>query len=135
MSISTIILYIVLVTTGYGLVTYLFIQENYFMAVVLYLIGVSWLCIVLSEGLGVLLDWLIAYYYEYSQPEVIIQEVVVVNPEEELGKVPTDYEGETTTTPEIITEVEEEMKEGPVLPLGFTSLWLLSMFISWLTRS
>ena len=135
MNLNTIILYTVLVTTGYGLVTYLFIQENYFMAVVLYLIGVSWLCIVLSEGLGVLLDWLIAYCYEYPQPEVIIQEVVVINPEEELGKVPTNYEGETTTTPEIITEVEEEMKEGPVLPLGFTSLWLLSMFISWLTRS
>jgi len=41
MNLNTIILYTVLVTTGYGLVTYLFIQENYFMAVVLYLIGVS----------------------------------------------------------------------------------------------
>ena len=56
MSLSTIILYIVLITTGYSLVTYLFIQENYFMAVMLYLIVVSGLCIVLSEGLGVLLD-------------------------------------------------------------------------------
>ena len=133
MSLSTIILYIVLITTGYGLVTYLFIQENYFMAVMLYLIGVSWLCIVLSEGLGVLLDWLITYYYKYPQPEVIIQEVVVMNPEEESGKVPSNPEGETTTTPDIITVVEEEIKEGPVIPLGFTSLWLLSMFISWLT--
>jgi len=48
--------------------------------------------------------------------------VVVINPQEESGKVPTNSEGETTTTPEIITEVEEEIKEGPVLPLGFTSL-------------
>ena len=51
------------------------------MAVLVYLIVVSGLCIVLSEGLGVLLDWLITYYYKYPQPEVIIQEVVVMNPE------------------------------------------------------
>ena len=72
---------------------------------------VSGLCIVLSEGLGVLLDWLITCYYKYPQPEVIIQEVVVMNPEQESGKVPTNSEGETTTTPEIITEVEQEIKK------------------------
>ena len=59
---------------------------------------------------------------QIRQHEVITQEVVVMNPEEESGKFPTNPEGETTTTPEIITRVEEEMKEGPVLPLGFTSL-------------
>ena len=72
------------------------------MAVLVYLIVVSGLCIVLSEGLGVLLDWLITYYYKYPQPEVIIQEVVVMNPEEESGKIPTNSEGETTTTPEVV---------------------------------
>ena len=111
MSLNTIILYIVLITTGTILVAYLFVQESYFIAVLVYIIVVSGLCIVLSEGLGVLLDWLITCYYEYPQPEVIIQEVVVMNPEEESGKVPTNSEGETTTTPEITTEVEQEIKK------------------------
>ena len=56
MSLNTFILYIGLISIGTSLVTYLFIQENYFMAVLVYLIVVSGLCIVLSEGLGVLLD-------------------------------------------------------------------------------
>ena len=56
MSINTIILFIVLITTGTILVAYLFIQGNYFIAVLVYMIVVSGLCIVLSEGLGVLLD-------------------------------------------------------------------------------
>ena len=56
MSLNTIILYIVLITTGTILVAYLFVQESYFIAVLVYIIVVSGLCIVLSEGLGVLLD-------------------------------------------------------------------------------
>ena len=56
MSINTIILFIILITTGTILVAYLFIQGNYFIAVLVYMLVVSGLCIVLSEGLGVLLD-------------------------------------------------------------------------------
>ena len=39
---------------------------------------------------------------QIRQHEVITQEVVVMNPEEESGKIPTNSEGETTTTPEVV---------------------------------
>ena len=115
-----------------ALVSYLLVEDNVFLAILIYFIGVCVLCSVLSEVLGFLVDCFITWNHGHPQAEAIIEEVIIVEPYEK-EEVPTNPGVESTTSPEIVVEVVEEVVEepqGPIIPLGFTSLWLLSIFIS-----
>ena len=56
LNIGTMILYISLFLIWTSLVSYLFIEDNLVLAILVYVIGVLGLCTTLSEVLGVLLD-------------------------------------------------------------------------------
>lgn len=106
-----------------ALVSYLLVEDNVFLAILIYFIGVCALCSVLSGVLGVLVDWFITWNHGHLQAEAIIQEVVIVEPYERLEKeeIPTNPGVESTNSPEIVVEAVEE-PQGPIIPLGFTSL-------------
>ena len=86
------------------LVSYLFRRDNLLLAILVWWIGTIFLCITLSDVLGVILEYLITYYNEFPEPNTILEEGVLTKPMESLEKV------KVNTTTKIIMEDGEECK-------------------------